>query len=496
MANAPFKKSEHMLEKVESTLKRYNMINEGETVAVGISGGADSVALFLMLCEYQKSVNFTIKAVHINHMIRQEAKDDEEFVKRLCMEKGVSLECFEIDIPSFATKEHLSTEEAGRIARYRAFNSLNTDKIAVGHHKDDVAETIILNMCRGSGLHGMTGIAPVLDNIIRPLLHVTRQEIEAYLSKIGQSYKTDQSNFTEDYARNRIRLNILPYLKKEINEGAITHICDMAGDMLELEEYIDSEIERIFDKICFYDKRNKSVKIGRKELSELNPYIARELVLKALELLTPKRKDISRVHVNGILGLLKTLGEKHLDLPYDIEVIASYEDVFIERRKNKEMAEVTKKAETKIVGEESKNLTGKNVKVQREISLKKESEIVTLWDGTIVNIRKYPYTGEQIFEDIKYTKCFDYDKIKCSPIFRQRQSGDYLTVNDSGQTKSLKEYMINEKIPKHKRDKLPVLSDGNHIIWVLGYRMSAYYKVKKSTKTILEIVVKTENNKF
>ncbi len=479
-----------MLSKVEYALKQHNMINDSETIAVGISGGADSVALFLMLCEYKKTVDFTIKALHVNHMIRKEAGEDEEFVKELCARHGVELKCVAVDVPSLAEREHLSTEEAGRIARYRELKAIGAHKIAVGHHRDDLAETVLLNLCRGTGLHGITGIPPVSDNIIRPLLYVTRAEIEEYLYSLNQPYQTDKTNFTEDYARNRIRLNTIPYLKKEINAGAVEHISNMAGDMLELEEYIGSEIEKLFGDICIVNEENQNIQIDRKRLSELNPYMARELLLKVLEKLTPGRKDISRVHINSILNLLQTQGEKQIALPCGLKAVASYDYIVVGSGKEAGLYGTSYLERNKADNIVSTTGTAISISNSMEILLptKMEEEVrLKLWNGAIVKLRKTPHCGQRLFEDIKYTKFFDYDKIKCSPVFRTRKQGDYLIVNNAGQKKSLKEYMINEKIPRHLRDTLPLLSDGEHIIWVLGYRISAKYRVDENTKTILEV---------
>lgn len=457
-----------MLDRVKETLTQFNMIARGDLVVAGVSGGADSVALLLNLCEYSKILEFELKVVHVNHLIREDAAEDAEFVRNLCEQHGIDYHLFEIDVEKMAEDMHLTTEEAGRSARYNAMRSLKPDKIAVGHHRDDQAETVLLNMCRGTGLHGMKGISPVQNEIIRPLLFVSREEIEQYLEELCQPYQTDSTNLTTDYVRNRLRHKVIPYLNDEINEKAVTHIAEMASDMWELEKYIEESVESLFSRLCKLDIKRGEVCISIEELMKQSPYIRRELMLRVLEELTPKRKDITRTHVNIILGLCESNGEKRADLPYELQAVKSYGNLIIRKRKKEEQKELS-------------------IEITREM-LTEKTEVYTD-KGMLIRFRVFENDGSMTIDDNKYTKWLDYDKINCSLVVRNRLEGDYLTINDMGQKKSLKDYMINEKIPHEDRDEVVLLADGNHIMWVIGHRISAEYKISENTKNILEVCV-------
>ena len=214
---------------VEKFIRKYNMLQSGDCVIAGVSGGADSVCMLLILHELSESMGFSVRAVHLNHMIRgDEADRDEAFVAELCDRINVPLKSFRRNVPEIAAEEGLSSEEAGRKIRYQLFEEAADDaqkefkrvRIAVAHNRDDLAETVIFNMARGSSLKGLTGIRPVRDDIIRPILFAGRNEIEDYLAEKGESYCTDSTNLGDDYSRNRIRHVIIPALK-ELNAGAV-----------------------------------------------------------------------------------------------------------------------------------------------------------------------------------------------------------------------------------------------------------------------------------
>ena len=206
-----------MISKVKEYLTKYEMINPGDTVIAGVSGGADSTCMLLSLLEYKKIVDFDLKVVHINHLIRKEAKEDADFVGKICEKEGISFTCFEDDVEKIAKELGMSVEEAGRKVRYEHFREIakDTGKIAVAHNKNDVAETVLFNIFRGTGLEGLSSLEPVNGQIIRPLLGVTRKEIEEYLKTLNQEFCTDCTNNENEYARNKIRNVILPFAEDD-----------------------------------------------------------------------------------------------------------------------------------------------------------------------------------------------------------------------------------------------------------------------------------------
>lgn len=243
--------------KVRKYMEQFNMAEKGESVIVGVSGGADSVCLYKILLELKNYFDIDIIAVHIHHGIRgEEADRDMNFVENMCNNDGVKFRYYKYDVPGYAKTNGLSEEEAGRTLRYKAFDEVAKElisngrsvKIAVAHNRNDSAETFIHNLCRGSGLKGLAGIPCKNGSIIRPVLCLTREEIEMYLSEHNITHIDDSTNFTEDYTRNKIRHRVLPYLSENINDNSISHICQAADELREIEDYL-SEVTIICMKI-------------------------------------------------------------------------------------------------------------------------------------------------------------------------------------------------------------------------------------------------------
>ena len=249
-------------EKVRGVISRCEMLEDGDTVIVGLSGGADSTALLRVLCELKTEYNLNLIAAHVNHGIRgAEADRDEAFCKELCKKLGVQIYAFHIDIPELAKERGVSLEVAGRDARYEFFTGLAGEKgkIATAHNAQDTAETLLLNLCRGTGLKGLTGIPPVRfvehkagcrsdetvsTMVIRPLIECTREEIEAYLESLGQDYVTDSTNLEDDYTRNRIRHNVIPELVA-VNENAMGNITRCISTLKDDSDFLEALAEEL-----------------------------------------------------------------------------------------------------------------------------------------------------------------------------------------------------------------------------------------------------------
>ena len=235
---------EKLESKVKSAIDKYGLINKNERVLVGLSGGADSVALLHVLLKIAPERGFELCAAHLNHGIRgAEAYHDQRFVEELCGQLGVPLVCEQLDIPGIARAEGKTLEQAAREKRYeffhRAAGELGADKIAVAHHMDDQAESIMLHLIRGSGLKGLMGMEPAYGNIIRPLLRARRREIEEYAADNGLSYCTDSTNLERDASRNRIRLDLIPYIQENLNPCFVEGLCSMGELLRQDEEYLD-----------------------------------------------------------------------------------------------------------------------------------------------------------------------------------------------------------------------------------------------------------------
>ena len=234
--------------KVEQYIEQYQMIGRGDRIVTGVSGGADSVCLLFVLCELRKKLGFEVIVCHVNHQLRAEAAEqDEAYVKELCRKLDVPCRIFHENVELIAKNGKKSLEEAGRIVRSNAFETVcresGANKIATAHHKNDNAETVLLNLARGSGLQGMCGIRPVYGNRIRPLLCLTRKEIEEWLEEEQISYCTDETNEEDEYTRNRIRHKILPVMEQEINRQTVEHINRLSLQAEEIWEYLNLQTD-------------------------------------------------------------------------------------------------------------------------------------------------------------------------------------------------------------------------------------------------------------
>ncbi len=459
-----------MINKVKQYIENYKMLEKGDQIIVGVSGGADSVCLFHVLLELRKEYELTLHVIHINHGIRgEEAKRDEEFVRELCKKEEVSFQVVHKDIPLLAKEGRMSVEEAGRKARYEVFNqyflAYKCNKIAIAHNKNDTAETILFHMFRGSGLSGLTGISPVRDRIIRPLLCLERKEIESYLFERGISYLDDSTNFTLDYTRNKIRLKVLKEAEG-INSKAVSHIA-MAGETFrELQEYVEKSVMKAAERILVKGTENE-ILLQIEELSKEDVVIQKEIVRKAFFMLSESLKDIDAYHITSVLQLIKKQPGRRIDLPYGITAMREYNHIEL-RTKGKDLSKDLEPRELLIPGVTPLFEEGKSIK------------------ASLLNYKKNMIIPQSIC-----TKWFDYDKIKDTVLIRCRKQGDYLCI-DKGGTKKLKALLIDEKIPRQKRDVLPLLADGSHIMWVIGNRISEAYKVDENTRRILQITITEE----
>lgn len=446
-----------MYQRFVEFIEKNQLLEKNEKLVVGVSGGADSVCLLSLLCRYRKELSFDMTVVHINHNIRKEAKEDALFVEKLCQKYGVPFVSESVCVNDVAKQWHMSTEEAGRKIRYEAFHrALGKEggKIAVAHNLNDVAETVLFNLFRGSKSTGLTGIRPKNENIIRPLLCFQREEIERYLQENHLEFCIDKTNLTDDYTRNKIRNHILPYAEKEIVKGSISHIYNTADFLSKQEDYLKLKEDEEYEKAVRYSENKEQYFFEKNCFEKLHPYIQKRLVYRAISELAGSRKDISDKHVEEVMALFEKEGMKHLDLPYNLQVKSAYEQIVIEKKKP----------------EDSKTKDAGLLEAQKGFTFR-------------IFSAKMPVT----IPEKTYTKWFDYDKIVEVPVVRTRKEGDYLMMQGGSHKKSLGRYFIDEKIPKDERDKVLLVADGSHVMWVVGKRISEYYKITKNTKKILEI---------
>lgn len=445
-----------MITKVKQFIKQFHMIYPNDHIVVGLSGGADSVCLLYLLCQIKKEIPFTLSAIHIHHGLRKESDREAAFAKELCDTWKVPCRIEKIDVYSYQKEHHTGIEESARILRYQIFEqeAVSQKKIALAHHKNDQAETVLFQMFRGSGLRGLRGIQPVRDCYIRPLLCVTRSQIEEFLTKNEIFYVTDQSNFDTTYARNCIRHEILPIAEREICTGVTEHICASAESVELALQYLDEEAERLFAE--YIEPTQSGCRVAIDWLKNQHPYMKQELTYRMYSFCCQKKKDITRQHIQAVLGLLEGQSGKKISLLYQTKAYVDQHHLYLE-----------------------KECDIPNSDIKEPID-------------PVVEMRIFSYEKDQNVPTGNYTKWFDYDKIRETATLRYRKSGDYFFCTKAAR-KKLQDYMVDEKIPLAMRDRIPLIADGDHIMWIIGYRISEYYKVTDETRQILEITMKEEN---
>ncbi len=458
--------------KIRHYIEKFHLLPIGSGVVIGLSGGADSVALLEVLCSLQWERDLRLAAVHVHHGIRESAQKDVEFCRELCMEKKVDFFCEYIDVPRMAKAQGLSEEEAGRNARYRIFEEyrrkLQMDVIAVAHHQNDQAETILFQLFRGSGLRGMSGMQPKRGNIIRPLLGVSRKEIEEYLYDKQRTYVIDETNACDQYSRNKIRHHVLP-VAEEISFGAAGHMSQTARQLGEVLDYMEHQAANFLDMQGEYVDGEWRLPV--EALQQEHIALQKMIVTEALARSFKSRKDITEKHIDHVLQLFDKDGEKTIHLPNGGVVVKRYSQLIFKQILENNESDFSGFCKIKIEPDHSYFL---------ENGMFLETKL--LFENNLENVPKN--------DCIKW---FDYDKIITTLSLRTREPGDFLVIRDDGARKSLQDYLVNEKVPKSERDKQLLLADGSHVLWVIGKRISAHYKVTEDTKRILEVYIGGKN---
>lgn len=467
------------------------MLSPGDRVAAGVSGGADSVCLLFMLMEWARHSPLSIAVVHVNHGIREEAEADARYVEELCARYGLPYYLERADVPEKARREKISEEEAGRMVRYEAFREaarrFGADRIAVAHNANDRAETMLFHLFRGTGLTGLSGIRPVREQIIRPILCLERVEVERYLRARSISFCSDSTNEEDDYTRNRIRHHIIPFAEKEVAKGCVSHMGRTADMLMETADYLQEQTDAAM-AACVSESVQAAVTAPFSEsvphiyvnipsFLELHSVIRGRLLYQLLRRLSPLQKDIAYIHVRDVMSLFEKEGNRAVCLPYGIRCRRQYGEVILER------------------GVESPNPAGGPGEYTEytvnPADIASGGLLVDLQGQGSLEFTVFSCEKTDNIPQNRYTKWFDYDKIKKSLVIRPRRSGDYLTIRGKDQDhlahKQLKDYLITEKIPREQRDLIPLLAEEDHILWVAGYRISEYYKINENTKRILQV---------
>lgn len=458
-------------EKVIKTIDEHSLIAPGDKVLVAVSGGADSVCLLHVLNDIKDDLKITLGAVHLNHMIRaNDADQDENFVRNLCSELKIPFFCSRINVSEMAETEKLTVEEAGRKARYEFFRKIKTDekfdKIATAHNKNDRAETVLMRILRGTGLDGLKGISYSRDDgVIRPLLDVSREEIELYLKNRSVRFCSDYTNADNNYTRNRIRNEVLPYLSENFNPSIIEALVRFSEVVSEDADFLNAYAKRLYERLNNPLPSHKPSALHIDTLKILDYSIKSRLVMIAAEKASGKKVKLEYKHILDILELLEKQTGAGVDLPFGLRVENNYGWlVFINKNEEKETASKGDTLDINVI------VPGKYYlgNIKRTVSFR------------LADPKNYKKNEREIM--------LDYDMLKEKKlVIRNRLKGDKMICFKDGKEKKLKKIFIDSKIERKDRDKIPLLCADGEIAAIIGSRVSEKYKVTNKTEEALLI---------
>ena len=461
-----------MKRQVLKTIKNYKMFEVYDKVIVGVSGGPDSMCLLNILISLRDELKIEIAVAHVNHCLRGDVADaDEEYVKCYCKDNAIAFYSKKIDINAIAKENSISCETAGRIERYNFFEELikklRFQKIALAHNANDQAETVLMRMMRGAGLEGITGIKPVRDKIIvRPIIEVKREEIEKYCLDYDLNPRIDKTNFENIYTRNKIRLELIPFMRENFNPEIVAALNRLASTLRVDNEYLELLAVQKYKQFC--DIKPDKIIIRSKAFNE-NISILTRIIRQALLKISGNLKNFEKVHIYDIIKIQKQSTGGWLTLPNNINAINNYGDIEIvcAKEKKDQYNDFSYKLKLGL-----NHITMLNIDIS--LNLIKKEDILNINSGMLI-------------------KYFNYDRINGDIVLRNKKDGDKIIPLGMKGNKKLKNIFIDLKLPREKRNKIPLLTFNNEIAWIIGYKMSEVFKIDENTNNIIEVKIESED---
>lgn len=453
-------KTNMVLNTVTETISRHSLISEGDTVLVALSGGADSVCLLDALCKLEEKFGITVAAAHLNHMIRgAEADADEAYAAKLCESLDVRIHTCKVNIPEIAKLQGVSEELAGRNARYDFFAKLsrefNYSKTATAHNRNDRAETVLMRIIRGTGTDGLGSIKYSReDGVVRPLLDVSRADIEEYCCENGLEYCSDSTNLDCDYTRNRIRNRLIPMIKSEFNPNIEECLCSLADNAAADSEFINGYAERLYNRINSPMPHRKPTVIDIKSLKMLSVGIQRRIIRIAAKEVMGAAYKTEKAHIDSVLAITDKNTGAGVDLPDGLCVSVKYGWLDFSK-KDAEQSETPEDICYPIdIGDTN---SGNAYGIRLEVT-------------------------DKIISPTKFSMILDYDKLEGRSFsVRNRRFGDRMVFFKDGRTRKLKDYWIDKKLPRSDRAKQLLLCADDEIVAIIGDRVAETYKPNENS---------------
>jgi tRNA(Ile)-lysidine synthase len=456
-----------MKNKVLRTIKKYSLISPGDSIVAAVSGGPDSVAMLHVIFNLARDWNVGIHIAHLNHMFRgEEAREEASFVAGLAETYGLNCMVRSFDVPAYIKETGLSPEEAARKIRYSFLQKVAKDTgaeaIMTAHHAHDQAETVLLHILRGSGTEGLAAISPKEGNLIRPLLEVTKEEVLDYCQKHNLEYRIDPSNNQPYYLRNRIRLNLIPVLQ-EYNPRIVEALIRTADICRAENQFLDKITRDIILNLSYDENEHKAI-ANFLELKALHPALQRRVLRGIVDRITKTSGSLSFVQTEEVLSL--ETGQATC-LPGGLKAYREYEKLIICPQKHLKI----------------------NHKIEAQPVLLEVPGINYLPEYGIILRSRICSWPDPDFSPSRHKAVFSTNILDTPLLIRNRKNGDrFRPLGLKGQ-KKLKNFFIDEKIPKRFRDQVPLLVAGEKIIWVIGYRVADEVRVKEGEEKAVQIEV-------
>lgn len=445
----------------------YELISSGDNIVIGLSGGPDSMALLYSLIDAQKSLDFNIIVAHVNHGVRgEEALADQLFVQRKAKELNIVHYSKNVNMVEYGKEKGITAEEAGRELRYGFFREILKNhgggKIAVAHNKNDQAETLLMRIMRGTGIDGLKGMEFKVGDIIRPILNIYRGDIEDYIKNNNIETVLDKTNLLPIYSRNKVRLELIPYIEDNFNPNLINALWRLSQISNLDSSFLENTAKEKYNNIVKIQMSSKVI-LDAELLAKEDKSIQQRVIRISLEKVALGLQGFSEQHIIDINNLILLGTGKKLNLPKGIIVSISYNELIFQKEEDMEIEDF-----------------------KYELSLG-HNQFINI--NYTFNIQILDIDGISSIKMGRYVKCFDYDKIKGNLIVRNRKSGDRFHPFGMNGSKKLKDYFMDEKINKDIRKEIPLLIDDENILWVVGYRTSDLYKLTKDSKKVLVVSV-------
>ena len=467
--------SSRFLQRTHRFILQHDMICSGEAIVVGFSGGVDSLALLVALYELRHPLDCHLHIAHLDHQLRGDSTSDAELVKQYANLLTLPFTIKKIDIPALMKQRKQSIEALARKERYEFFESVSkkigATKVALGHQRNDQAETVLMNLLRGAALTGLRGILPIRDGkFIRPLLDFSRTEIEEFVAEQGLQPCEDSTNWDRNFLRNRIRLDLLPLLKRDYNRNIQNTLAQNAELLRAESDYLEDIARKALDACLAEPATHDVVILNRLMFLRHHPALRRRILRLAIGQIQGDMKQLAFNHSEFMLQLSEGKSpNRQLNLPNNLEFLRAYNQLIIQRPTSK-------------IGE-----------FEYTVAVPADNNFPELNAVMVATIVEAPSRKTSYVLDGKFQAVFDVDQIQMPLKIRSRRAGDRFQPFGMKGTKKVKDFLIDSKIPQRVRQSIPTLVTGDEILWVVGHRTSEKCKVSNKTRRILHLTYSPES---